>query len=122
MSGHLGGAFLALAAIGCSAGEAASNGLDDLGDEVRDVAQGCSWREAPADFSPRSTSVCWRIYTQRSMRVSLEPLADVCDAAELPTCLALHGSEQPYGFFDWKQTDRFEILRYERSPNCEPCE
>ena len=118
------GAFLVLAAVGCSA-DATSSGLDDLSqldDDARELVQGCTWHEAPSGFMPWEPESCWRVYLGTATRLSLEPLRHVCDAPQLPHCVLLAGTDKPIGYFDRSQVDAPKIIRYERSPNCEPCE
>lgn len=107
--------------VGCGAAEGTAADLSQLEEGARDLAQGCSWRAAPGGFEARHPEDCYRVYTQASGRVALDPV-DVCAAPELPRCLLVPPGAEPFGYFDRNAVETFEILRYERDPECGACE
>lgn len=119
--------ILGLLLLGCNSYDSAESDLSNLKENVKNVAQGCEWRVSDAGFQPRKTNSCYHIYAQKGRKLASFELTNVCDAPKLDTCLALHASETPIGYYDWSETDKFEILRYEATEtladgSCPPCE
>lgn len=112
--------LLALLLLGCSDARSGTLGaVDELDDGLRDVAQGCDWRAAGrVSYDPRDPSACYEVYAWLGSRLTTEPLADPCDAPELPSPVLYRPGDELWGYYDRSELETAKVLRNERLDAC----
>lgn len=112
--------LLALLLLGCSDARSGTlTAVNELDDGLRDVAQGCDWREAPdAGYDPREPADCYNVFTGPDARLSTFRLANPCDAPALSSPTLVEPGAPLWGYYDRSEMEEFKILRYERLDAC----
>ena len=110
---------VALLLMSCGTGPAVSDGADELAGAVRDATQGCDWRAAgKLDYETRDPSACYEVYAWLGSRLTTEPLADPCDAPELPSPVLYRPGDELWGYYDRSELETAKVLRNERLDAC----
>lgn len=110
---------LTLLLMGCGGSPAVYDGVQELDDGLRDVAQGCDWRAAGrVAYEPRDPSACYEVFAWLGSRLTTEPLADPCDAPELPSPVLYRPGEELWGYYDRSELETAKVLRNERLDAC----